>query len=241
MEPLPHSGSAVSPWDTDIPTIYDRFPGRSGKALMQVARKIYGANSATIPFFVNVNGKQVQHIFRHPLNDRDQADARSAYMEQIKADGVIQECRGEIIGVLLTEAEAARSASLYKYGCNGYKPQDQADLNCDLQGPTGPKHMYLVAGATLIEAAYMAHQDSPNLQNVKLTIASGVKVSILEPRSPPDILQYFMDEMNARNAIFSQTNIIQCYNLSVLRVNTLQIVACSDSKMVIKLILKSNF
>ena len=117
------------------------------------------------------------------------------------------------IGIILTDTEKKWAELVHsQIKAATWVPRGQMPSS-SLTDANNPRHLYLIAGATLIEAAYMAHKDAPDSANVKLTIKNGVKVSLLEPRTPPDVVHYYVDELNQRNKISSQTNIIQLYNL----------------------------
>ena len=85
---------------------------------MQMTQKVYGMGTPTQQFFMN----GLRNIYRHPFNDRDQEDARLEYMEQIKTDGIIEECRSEIIGIILTDTE--------KNGQSSYTRRSRQQRGC---------------------------------------------------------------------------------------------------------------
>ena len=192
--------ASIGPWDISVPTIHERFPGMTGKMLMQMTQKVYGMGASTQQLFIEGH----RNIFRHPFNDRDQEDARIEYMEQIKTDGIMEECRSEIIGILLTDTEKKWAEAVHSqikaatWVPRGVMPGSSLT---DPDAANHPRHLYLIAGATLIEAAYMAHKEAPDSANVKLTIKNGVKVSLLEPRTPPDVVHYYVGELNQRNKV----------------------------------------
>eukprot|EP00959_Pyramimonas_sp_CCMP1952_P214536 4489868-Pyramimonas_sp.AAC.1 len=138
-----------------------------------MVRRVYNATPDVFNanFFENVNGQKVQMIFRHPVNDRDQEEARQKYISAIKDDGVMEECRSDIVGVYLTDEEVRAAAKKY------HKSGTEVEMLRSWTPSPRPslERLYLLAGATLIEAAYMAHAEAPELPNVKLTIETGVK------------------------------------------------------------------
>ena len=61
-------------------------------------------------------------------------------------------------------------------------------LSPEANGPCGPE-WHFIAGATLVEAAYPAWEESHTNENVTLAIISGLEdVCILDERSPDDVL-----------------------------------------------------
>ena len=90
----------------------------TGKMLMQMTQKVYGMGTSTQQLFIEGH----RHIFRHPFNDRDQEDARLEYMEQIKTEGIIEECRSEIIGIIRTVTE--------KNGQSSYTRRSRQQRGC---------------------------------------------------------------------------------------------------------------
>ena len=61
-------------------------------------------------------------------------------------------------------------------------------LSPEVNGPCGPE-WHVIAGTTLVDAAYLTWEESPTNENVTLAIISGLEdVCILDERSPDDVL-----------------------------------------------------
>ena len=137
--------------------------------------------SATLPFFHNGH----RCMFRHELNNRKRADTRRRYTDLILKNGIMTECRSEIVAVQLK-----------------------------------PNAWHLVAGATLVEAAYLAiEHDSTNRYVVSLLNDGLPHVKLLDARTPADALKWQKSIGNSFNSIASQESFIEVLDL-VLDIET---------------------
>ena len=119
---------------------------------------------------------------RHPRNARDQHSSRLAYKAIVQAKGVIDGGRSELMAVMIKE--------------------DGEDI------------ALFIAGATLVEAVYDAF-DSPGEKsaNLKFTRDSGLaNVSIVDRRTPPDVLDEMVDTLNELNGIAGAKSFVEVYS-----------------------------
>lgn len=73
---------------------------------------------------------------------------------------------------------------------------------------------FFVAGATLVEAAYDA-MESPGVKgaNLEFTKNTGMpNVSIVDNRTPPDVLDELVDALNDLNGIAGATSFVELYD-----------------------------
>ena len=85
------------------------YKGVEGLALMKLLRSTYvlpgHVAEATSFFKVNASGKQYRSLLRHIRNKRSQNDAREKYKTLILKSGLQQECRSEMVGVVVQGPE----------------------------------------------------------------------------------------------------------------------------------------
>ena len=76
-------------------------------------------------------------------------------------------------------------------------------LSPEVHGPRGPE-WHFIAGATLVEAAYLAWEESHTNENVKLAMSSGLEdVYFLGERSPDDVLKNLQHVAKSLNLVGS--------------------------------------
>ena len=76
-------------------------------------------------------------------------------------------------------------------------------LSLEVHGPRGPE-WHFIAGATLVEAAYLAWEESHTNENVKLAMSSGLEdVYFLGERSPDDVLKNLQHVAKSLNLVGS--------------------------------------
>lgn len=121
-------------------------------------------------------------LFRHPLNNRDQQDTRERYRLEIERKGIIEGARSETIAIL--------------------------------QLVDGEPQAQLIAGATLMEAAYLSFEKAPaDNTYVAFTRKHGLpNVSIFDPRTPRDVLSYYIDQNNEFNLLGGCKSFMESYN-----------------------------
>ncbi len=58
---------------------------------------------------------------------------------------------------------------------------------------------FVIAGAHLVEAMYEAARQAPQNPQVRASLAAGIVITRIDPRSPADIQRYFRNEGNELN------------------------------------------
>eukprot|EP00969_Alexandrium_andersonii_P310193 13707861-Alexandrium_andersonii.AAC.1 len=185
------------PFEEGPLSFQDRHPSLNGRLLNDKARSTYVLReNATLGFFKpsdsddtggtgnnnNSCARGERLLRRHSLNNRDQQDTRNKYKQLLFERGIMKGARNESIAVP-SSCEQQFQASMTQNGI--------IYINAEFAG-----------GAHLVEAAYEAHAEQPNNCQVQISIKSGLPgVTLLDPRTPRDALEYFIKEANFWNKI----------------------------------------
>ena len=180
---VPAMSPSFDPWDDAVPSCSIRYPGLEGSMLLSVLRRVYVLpNKKHYDSWFTESGKR--RFRRHPRNKRNQEGTRRKYKSLIIQHGLLQGLRSELMAIEVIE--------------------------------NGEVIAYFIAGATLIEGAYDAIDCLESLekpQQVQFMMKQGLKdVSIVDERTPPDVIYEFVDTLNTLNGIAGQTSHIELYD-----------------------------
>lgn len=173
-----------------------RYPGLSGRMLQDKVRAEWViAENVTLKFFVGEPSKDpgAALLSRHALNDRDQHSTRAIYREKIKEVGISKGARNEALAVPL-----------------GHLCHTKLQVaNVTLEIPAA-----FVGGAHLMEAAYEAWFEPGSESNpqVLTSMRAGLpNVTLLDSRTPPDVLSWLKDGANLFNELASGIDFLERY------------------------------
>ena len=175
----------MNPWDAAM-TLERQFPNLEGVILHEVLRQTYViAENVTLELFDlnpnEINGQMddawLEHkpealIHKHDVNRDEEEETIELYTVMVEAQGAIKGVRAEPIAV---------------------------PMDCLLRAPGSGERVKLKCGMVsanhLSKAIYRAAGRSPKNKFVLRTVLSGFQgVTLLDPRTPPHVLKYFVEK-----------------------------------------------
>ena len=139
-------------------------------------------DSSSFPF-----ERRVPNIQRSPFNSRRQDGVRAEYVKSVKLRGIVENVRGE-----------------------AWFQQRSADAMSTSDGKVAS---YLALSfASLTEAFYTALTQSPENQNLLLTLTRGLECRIIHARTPPAVCRYLVNLHN-RFHMGSSTSFVELLTL----------------------------
>lgn len=142
-------------------------------------------------------------LIRHEMNNRSHYVCVLQYRDIILSRGIHAEGRSEFIAIPIRSKDAGADQQDWQDHCDKYS------VTVNFNGMT----FAFVAGATLIEAAYLAMRTHPDNPNVAFMRKRGIpNVTLLDPRTPPDGIEHFKNIQNELNNVAAAISHVECCN-----------------------------
>ena len=110
-------------------------------------------------------GQRKRNIIRHPLNSRQQSSVRLAYVASCKARGVVEGVRGEAWLMQPSPSDSIQEKTPY----------------------------LALSYGSLSEAFYQACCDSPDNDNLMVSVKKGLEARILSQGTPPVVVRLLIN------------------------------------------------